>query len=318
MKILFNLLLLASCSIFNAKPQLSENASDLPVWVYSPYDGCEQEAELCATGEAVSQGAADASALAGLASIFEVKVVSEFNSLSTSKQSFPWLGVVEQEVQQSLGESVDQILEMVQIKKRFKLKQMTYSLASLDREKAGELIGGRLRRIDEELATLWSKRSRTNLRKIMKLSLEREKLNERFSIVSGSPRQAVVSYKEIIQWRLSKPKTELLALRIGQAPEWMSDKLKELLTEAGFKIVKGDAEKAVSLNVDSIKEFLNVQGFEKYTFTMNLTSFEKGEKNKVLAISETVSGRTQADALLKVKNYFSKYLEQHLSDLNLD
>ncbi len=98
----------------------------------------------------------------------------------------------------------------------------------------------------------------------------------------------------------------------------MSEKLKELLTEAGFRIVKGDAKKAISLNVDSIKEHLNVEGFEKYTFTMNMTSFEDGEKNKVLAASETVTGRTQGDALLKVKAFFNKYIEQHLSDLHLD
>lgn len=318
MKILFILLLLSSCSIFNPKPQLSENSKDLPAWVYSPYDGCEEQAELCATGEAKNQSGADASARASLASIFEVKVESEFSAVSSSEQSFPWLGVVEQEVQQLLRESVDQVLEAVQIKKHFKSKGLTYALAALDREKAGELLGGRLKRIDDELSILWNKRSRTNLRKIMKLSLEREKLNERFSIVSGSPREAVVTHKEIIQWRQSRPKTELLALRIGQAPEWMADKLKELLTEAGFRIVKGDSEKAISLNVDSIKEFLNVQGFEKYTFTMNLISFDKGEKNKVIAVSETVTGRTQADALLKVKNYFSNYLEQHLSDLDLD
>jgi hypothetical protein len=318
MKILFILLLLSSCSIFKTDSQLSENSKDLPAWIYSPYEGCEEQAELCATGESKTQSGADASARAGLASIFEVKVTSEFSASSTSQQNFPWLGAVQQEVQQSLRESVDQVLETVQIKKRFKSKGLTYALASLDREKASELIGGRLKKIDDELNVLWSKRSRTNLRKILKLSLEREKLNERFSIVSGSPREAVITHKEIIQWRQSRPKTELLALRIGQAPEWMSDKLKELLTEAGFRIVKGDAEKAVSLNVESIKEFLNVEGFEKYTFTMNLISFEKGEKNKVIAISETVTGRSQADALLKVKNYFNNYLEQHLSDLDLD
>jgi hypothetical protein len=98
----------------------------------------------------------------------------------------------------------------------------------------------------------------------------------------------------------------------------MSEKLKELLSEAGYKIVKLDADKAISLNVDSIKEYLNVEGFEKYTFTMNLTSFEKGEKNKVLSASETVTGRSQSDALLKVKSFFNNHLEQHLSDLDLD
>ena len=127
-----------------------------------------------------------------------------------------------------------------------------------------------------------------------------------------------MTYQDIVVWRESRPLVEPLALRIGQAPDWMVEKLKELLTESGFRIVKSDAPKMVSLNVESIKEFLNVEGFEKYTFTMNLTSFEKGEKNMVLAVSETVTGRSQADALLKVKHFFNDYIENHLSDLHLD
>lgn len=304
--------------MFQAKPELSETSKESPTWIYSPYDACQESAELCATGEAKTQSAADAEARKNLASIFEVTVKSEFNAWTSSAQTFAWQGEVKQEVLQSLQESVNQVLETVQIKKHAKEKGLTFALASLDRAKASELIGNRLSKIDDELNVLWAKRSRTNLRRIVRLYLEREKLNERYSIVSGAPRPARMTYKEIIDWRQTRPKFENLALRIGQAPEWMSEKLKELLTEAGFRIVKGDSNKAVTLNVDSIKEYLNVDGFEKYTFTLNLTSYENGEKNKVLSTSETVTGRSQSDALLKVKAYFTDYIEQHLSDLHLD
>lgn len=318
MKNLLLLLLLSGCSYFKPSPQLSENSKESPSWIYSPYDACSEQEELCATGEAKTLAQADAEARKNLASIFEVTVKSDFNVNTSSSQTFPWSGAVKEEVQHSLQESVNQVLETVQIKKHAKEKGLTYSLATLDRSQASELIGGRLTKVDDELNVLWDKRSRTNLRKIVRLYLEREKLNERYSIVAGHPRPAKMTYKDIMDWRSTKPKTEALALRIGQAPEWMSEKLKELLTEAGFKIVKGDAQKAVSLNVDSIKEYLNVEGFEKYTFTLNMTSYQGGEKNKVLTTSETVSGRSQADALLKVKHYFNDYIEQHLADLHLD
>lgn len=299
-------------------PDLSENSKDSPGWIYAPYDACSEALELCATGEAKTFSQADAEARKNLASIFEVKIKSELNVATSSTQTFPWQSSVREEVRSSLQESVDQILEAVQIKKRFKQKGLAYSLASLDRSKGSELVGGRLAKIDDELNTLWEKKSRTNLRRIVRLYLEREKLNERYSIVSGSPKPSRMSYKDIMEWRQSRPTNEPLTLRVGQAPEWMTEKLKELLTEAGFKIVKGNAPKALSLNVDSIKEYLNVDGFEKYTFTLNLTSFEKGEKNKVLTASETVTGRSQADALLKVKTFFNQYIEQHLADLHLD
>lgn len=312
------LLLLCSCSYFRNGPVLSENAKEVPEWIYAPYEACQEASELCATGEAKTYAEADAESRKNLASIFEVKIKSDLNVQTTSTQSFPWQGAVREEVQKSLEESVEQILETVQIKKRYKQNGLTYSLASLDRAGASDLLGKRLTKIDDELETLWGRRSRTNLRKIVRLYLEREKLNERYSIVSGQGRAALMSYRDIMEWRESRPRTEALTLRIGQAPEWMEQKLKELLTEAGFKIVSGNAQKALSLNVDSIKEFLNVRGFEKYTFTMNLTSFEHGEKKKVLTASETVTGRTQADALLKVKTFFNNYIEEHLSDLHLD
>lgn len=318
MKNLLLLLLISGCSYLKPSPQLSENSKETPTWIYSPYDACSEQRELCATGEAKTLAQADAEARKNLASIFEVTVKSDFNVNTSSSQTFPWSGAVKEEVQHSLQESVNQVLETVQIKKHAKEKGLTYSLATLDRSQASDLIGGRLTKVDDELNVLWDKRSRTNLRKIVRLYLEREKLNERYSIVSGHPRPAKMTYKDIMDWRSTKPKTEALALRIGQAPEWMSEKLKELLTEAGFKIVKGDAQKAVSLNVDSIKEYLNVEGFEKYTFTLNMTSYQGGEKNKVLTTSETVSGRSQADALLKVKHFFNDYIEQHLADLHLD
>jgi hypothetical protein len=318
MKKIYFLLLLSGCSIFRPGPELSENSKNAPSWIYSPYDACAEDVELCAVGEAKSLAQADVQARSNLASIFEVRVTSEFNAQTSTQAGANWQGKVNQEVHQSLQESVDQLLETVQIKKRFKDKGLTYSLASMDRARASELIGGRLTKIDDELNSHWNKRSRTNLRNIIRLYMEREKLNERYSILSGSSRPSLMTFKEITDWRESRLRPEALALRIGQAPDWMSEKLKELLTEAGFKLVKGDADKAISLNVDSIKEFLNVQGFEKYTFTLNLTSFEKGEKNKVLSASETVTGRSQADALLKVKRFFTEYIEKHLSDLRLD
>lgn len=318
MKYTLLLLLLSSCALFRPSPKVSETSHEVPEWIYSPYSACTETTELCATGEGKSFSEADAQAKKNLASIFEVKVKADFTSSTSSTQGMPWQAQVRQEVQSSLQESVDQVLETVQIRKHFKKDKLVYALATLDRAQASGLIGNRLHKIDTELSLLWEKRQRTNLRRMIRLALEREKLNERYSIVNGSGLPARVSYADIMAWRESRPKTSPLILRIGQAPEWMTEKVKELLTESGFRLVKADAAKVLTMNVDSIKEFLNVEGFEKYTFTLKLTSIENGEKKKVLSTSETVTGRTQADALLKVKSYFIDYLEQNLAELHLD
>lgn len=318
MKIITILLLFSSCSLLKSGPEVTPESREIPGWVYAPYEGCDEATELCATGEAKTSGEAGAEARKNLASIFEVKVTSEFSSQTSASQNFPGQGQIREDVQKSLAESVDQVLETVQIKNRFKHDGLSYALASLNREKASELLRGRINKIDEELSVLWERRSRIQFRKIVKLHLERERLNERYSIVAGSGLPAPMTYGQIMSWKESKVNELPIVLRIGQAPDWMSEKIKELLTEAGLKIVKGDARRILAMNVDSIKEYINVQGFEKYTFTLTMTSFENGEKNKVLAVSETVTGRNQTDALLKLKNFFNDYIEQHLSDLHLD
>lgn len=317
MKYALCLLFLCGCSQLSS-PSLSETSKEVPEWVYSPYDSCHEAEELCATGEGRSFAQADAQAKINLASIFEVQVQSTFNAHSSSSRSGVLEGQVRQEVQHSLQESVNQMLETVQIKKRFKKDGLTYALAFLDRGKASELLGERLYRLDKEMEILWATRQRTNLRKMIKLSLEREKLNEKFSIVAHSPRPAAVAYQDVIEWRESRPKLEPLALKTGSVPDWMKEKIEEILTESGFRLVKGNADKVVSMNVTSIREHLNVKGFEKYTFILKLTSIENGKKKKVISTSETVTGRTQAHALLKVKDFFNDYLEQNLSALHLD
>ncbi len=311
-------MLVAGCSNLRKELPVSETAKEVPAWIYAPYEGCSEATELCATGESKTFAEADAHSRANLASIFQVEVKSDLTLNQAATASMPWQGSVREDVQRTLKESVNEMLETVQIKNRYKKDGLSYALASLDRTKASELVGGRIQKIDSELEVLWARRSRTNLRKIVRLVLEREKLNERYSIVSGQGRPASVTYADVVAWRETRPKSEPIVLRVGQAPDWMVEKLKELLTEAGFRFVKENTEKILALHVDSIKEYMNVDGFEKHTFTMSLASIADGDKKKVIQASETVTGRSQADALLKVKHYFSEYLEQHISDLHLD
>src|SRR5690606_36014927 len=99
MKIIPILLLLSSCSLFKSEPELSADSREVPGWVYAPYDACSESTELCATGEAKSSREAGAEARKNLASIFEVKVTSEFSAHASATQGFPGQGQVREEVQ---------------------------------------------------------------------------------------------------------------------------------------------------------------------------------------------------------------------------
>jgi hypothetical protein len=313
------LLFLVGCAQFYPqKSGLSDTESEVPGWIYSPYELCEEGREFCTSGEGRSLSEAEANAKSHLASIFEVKIKTDLQSFTSASQSLPWQSQVKEEVQKTLHESVDQVLEGVEIKKRFKKQGLNYALASLDRQKAAGLLGDRVNKVDQELKILWEKKQRTNFRKLVKLFYERERLNERYSIVASGSKPSPVSWEQLIKWRESRPVQEEIFLKVGQSPDWLKEKLEELLTQAGFKIVKGNVSKGLSLQVEGIKEFLNVNGFEKHTFTLTLSSFEGGEKKKTISKADTVTGRSQADALLKVKNIFIDYIEDHLSDLDLD
>lgn len=318
MKFSILLLLLLGCSTSAPEPELSPAAKKMPEWIYSPYDFCVEAEEICATGEARSMTAADLEAKKNLASVFEVRIRSDFSVSSTASQTMPWLSKVSEEVRGELKESVDEIIELVQVREHYKKDGLSYSLASLKKAEALNLLLPRLKKLDAEIRRLWEKKQRTNFRKLVRLTLEREKLAERQSVLAGASGPEVVTLDEILRWRDAATKTYPLFLNVGQAPTWLVDKLRELLTESGFRLVKSAGGQVLNVNVDSIKEYLNVDGFEKFTFTLKLQSFEKGEKKRVLSTSESVTGRSQADALLKVKNHFTEYIEEHLSDLDLD
>jgi hypothetical protein len=314
----FLLLLIVSCSTFRPESTDSLGSSLLPSWIFSPYDLCKESQELCATGEGKTFQEADLSALSNLGSIFEVQISSDTKSYTYSSQSYPWQGAVSQEVNQLMSQSVNEILQSVQIKNRFKKDKVSYSLASLDRGIVQNLLLEKLKKLDGEITDLWGRKQRTSFRKMFSLSLEREKIKEKYAVVSGKLHQSSVTHSQIMSWRASRPLTEPILLKTGNTPDWVIEKLKDLFTEAGFNLEKNPAVRVLVLNMNSIREYLNVEGFEKYTFSLTLTSFIKGKKQKELNVKETFTGRNQQDALFKAKAYFSNYIENHLSDLNFD
>ncbi|HLW56313.1 MAG TPA: hypothetical protein VKY27_02955, partial [Bacteriovoracaceae bacterium] len=272
-----------------------------------------------ATGEGPNFSTSGQEARSNLASIFKVHVSSSLQSSITEENSLHQMEMkVRAEATRSLQTSVDEVLESVQIKKRFQKDGVFYSLAKLDRHAATAILNNRIDKIDQELLSYWNRKQRTLVRKMLRLSLERSSIEEKLAILTPVFRPAPISYQQILDWSLSFKNKVPVSLKVGHAPKWLTSKLSSLLNEVGYKIEKGEAKNLVSVNVTSIKEYLNVSGFEKYTFTMNIQNIQKGQKVGHLTKSETVVGRNQEDALLKIKNSFVEYLEDQLYTLNLD
>lgn len=318
MKNLFLVLLLCSCARL-ASTQLNDQEEQFPNWVYAPYDYCSESSELCASGEGPTFTSSDHEARNNLASIFKVHIASTLQSSITQENTFHQMEMkVRSEANQSLQASVDEVLESVQITQRFKKDGVFYSLAKLDREAASAILNQRINRIDQELVSYWNKQQRTLLRKMLRLSAERSSIEEKLAILTPVFKPAPVSYQQIMEWALKPARTQLISLKVVHAPKWLVSKLSSLLTEVGYKVTEKEAKSFVSVNVTSIKEFMNVDGFEKYTFTLNIMHIQNGANAGHLTKVETVVGRNQEDALLKIKNSFTDYLEDQLYNLNLD
>lgn len=317
MKNLFLALFVLSCSHV-IPPSLTEDQQQFPSWVYAPYDFCSELQELCATGEGPNANSSDLEARNNLASIFKTDIGSGLHSITEDNSIHQMELKVKSQAMQSLKTVMDEVLGTIQIKKRFQKEGVYYSLAELDRDIAATILNRRVKKIDQELMGFWKRQQRTLIRKMLKLSAERALIEAKLAILTPVFEPAPISYQQILDWGLSPAQPQYVSLKVGHAPKWLVSKLSSLLGEVGYKVSNQDAKDVISINVTSIKELLNMEGTEKYTFTLNIVNIQNGKNIGELSKVETVIGKNQEDALLKVRNSFNEYLEEQLYQLNLD
>jgi hypothetical protein len=309
--------LLVSCAHLKKPAPTPESARELPEWAYAPQGACEEGREICTSGEGLSAKEADAHALSALAAVFETKVSSEFSHFQSSQGLSSTLGQVKESSALNLKSEVDQYLQAVQFKERFKKKGLHYVLASLDKDKVATLIMSSLEKLDEELSALWQKKNRVSYRKMIKLLWEREALADRLTIVDRAKRSAPVHLKDIANWHQNILKEKKMGLK-GQMPDWVKDQLKSMLSEV--KIVPGiDGDESIEVKWDTKQEFLKVSGFSKWSQRLTISYVNSAVGNRgTLDIQEVASGRSAEDAELKMKKNLITELENNLFRLNIE
>jgi len=280
-------------------------------WVYSPYDLCQSELELCATGESRYFEQSDAQAKVNLASIFETQIKKNTDLLTMYQST--WLGSPEEKYFEVVSESVNQVIQGVEITKRAKDKGLFYSLARLDKAKARDILQRKIDKYDVEIADLLRSQKRSEMKKLLRLTLEREKLFDTIAIVSSEPITPSISLKSVFAI-LSKYKNPIMIdLVISSSPEWFKTSLKSFLNESGFQFKEG-AEKNLAVKLKMNEEYINVPGFKKVSINLSLVTGEK----KSIHYNAIETGRSIDDALLKQKTKILDYLEENISSLNLD
>lgn len=290
-----------------------------PVWLYSPQSGCDESAELCASGEGANFSESDVNAKKSLASIFETKINSNFEF---SKHSFTSSEIVEikESVSNKINEQVDVILKGAYIKERFKKDGIKFSLSAINKLKGGKVLRDEIIRIDDEISHFFIQKNRMYLKKMIVMFNLRSSLNSKLIILSDSGVSSQIKLSQINSIKFSAnggSKVKLVTDK--KIPKLLEKKFEQLMTEIGYKITKGKmVDYILSISYARKEEYLNVKGFKKYSFEINVeSSDEAGKRLGGYIINLVAGGRTEKDAFAKVRKEIISKFENNIISLNL-
>ena len=272
-----------------------------PLWLSSPGTFCFKN-ELCAVGEGTGRLISESNARKELAKIFkvEIKTKTQINSFSTSKtdEDHVLSGKVEEDISSRIQETSHEVLEGVIIKEVYEGEDAIFSLASLDKRKASQIIRSKMLKMDEKLKIFAEDGRRHLLNKALDLLSLREGLNNRYEFLTGAQIKGPVSFKDIFSLKKGKAALGTTIFLKGQeigTLKSLRGLLKRLLIKNDFKIVGGQQEPhdyTISFKLASEKVYFNVEGFVKNKFLLTIYSLDS-KKSQVgeMNISITKMGR---------------------------
>ncbi len=318
LKSLTIVLLIVSCSSSTTKRKVIVPDGE-PEWLYSATSGCSG-IEICASGEGSNLSEGDAHAKKALAGIFETKIKAEFQF---SKHSFSDQEVTEMKefVQDEINQQVDQVLKGAFIKERFKKDGLYFSLAALDKGKTLRVLRQELTKTDDEMVHYYNQKSRLYVKKLNLLYNKREVLNEKLTLVdkAGLPRK--VTFSQINDLKFTSLGGSKLYLKaMNEVPSVLLKKLEETFTDVGYKITKkNDSEYFINITFKEKEEYLNVKGFKKFTFEVNVDAKSNvGKQVGGYVITKISNGRDKKDAFLKVREKMVSDIQINMEKLNLN
>tara|TARA_Y100000768_G_scaffold388765_1_gene386951 strand:- start:31524 stop:32489 length:966 start_codon:yes stop_codon:yes gene_type:complete len=290
-----------------------------PEWLYSPQSGCEEDKYICASGEGSRFSESDMNAKKALASIFETSIHSKFKF---TKHSFSDDEITEMSemVQSKVDEDVAGVLKASTIKERFKKNQIRFSLAALDKSKSSQVLKQELSHIDSQLKHYYSLQNRLYSKKLNVLFNQRELLSEKLTILTEKPSKSPVSFSQIAMLKFKSRGGESIQIEYkSNPPSLLGKKIEEILTDVGYKLNQKNSEYVLLLNYKIKEEYLNVKGFKKFLFELDIESKSSDRKRLGgISITKVANGRNQKDAFAKIRNDLIEEFENNLEKLNLN
>lgn len=308
----------------NQKNDSSKSFATMPEWISNPGENCPAS-RLCAVGEATGMMQAEAKAREELAKIFSTRVTATTTIITESQsqtQSDVVSGNVSQDMGQTIKEVTDQVLEGVEIEKVHSGTESVFAFAVLNKRKAADILASKMTLIDKDIEALYKRGRRADIAKAIKMAKSKSELNQRHEFLVGSKFPAPVSLSQLYAKR-----RELGVKDIKLQLEFKSfnnkTEIKEIISTqligSDYKVVKSGGQFRVSAEVTTEKEYLNVEGFEKNRFQLNVKSFnQSNEKVGALNFSVSAMGRDFEQSYSEALSAMRDYLENHLDELNMD
>lgn len=275
-------------------------AGELPDWVRKSNCGDD----ICAVGHGNSLELAIVDARNNIQKIFETKVSSKFkNEVKQDKE----------ESSEILYEESEGILKGTTIRETYNKNNDFYVLAVLDRVKVANDIEFDVKMLDKKMATLIDDNSITSSKKLEEMYKKRESLNKKYLFLTGKEIQEEIEYKDVFENNKNNF-SKVGSYYINIKNEELKSFLTNLFNENGIKIAinSSSAKKVIDGKLIIKKEFLNVEGFEKYSFTLSLQLISNGKVVKSINKKITDTGINYDQIYNKVMNQFYIYLEKNI------
>lgn len=296
-----------------------ETKPDVPEWIYTVGANCDDDDEVCASAEGETVSLADAHARTSLASIFETKIKS---SLEIEKFGYTHAEAeaLTERVSNSVNETIDIVLNGVDIKERYEKDGIYFSLAALNKVKASKILKQEIKSIDDQLKFLFEKGKKSSILKMHVLFDQRQLLNEKIIIISDIPVATNMTYSKIDSLKYMRSSGSRVSVKsVNEVPRTLHKWIEALATEVGYKVTKeSDSDYLLKVKYFVKEEFLNVKGFKKFSYTINLEGKNNaGEKLGSYSVTNVSSGRNKQDAYLKIKETIQNEIKSNFEKLNL-
>jgi hypothetical protein len=296
-----------------------------PKWVNSPIEFCPPT-ELCAVGEATGAMIAEMSARNSLAKIFESRVTSDKEIITTtstqSDSDGPLSAIIDEDIKHSIRVMTDEVIQGAYIKERYESSDAHFALIALPKNSAAKILEDKMNILDKESKAYIKDGRRSSLNKALKNLKIRNKLNERYRVLKNLSFHSSVSFKHIMA--LKKKKRDLgikIKLRVKEISRSYEIKksIAQSLSNNDFILSKNNPDFIVDVILSSEKVYMKVEGFLKYKFILQASATNKSE-DKVGSIKYIIiqTGRNKTQAYDNAVPGIKKFISEKFDELNID